>query len=104
MKLTCPLDSVEHLQSARERKQGKQECLTIQSELHRLTVDCSYSTIEVSMLGHYLISSLSSASINFIYENSISKSHRRKILDQAASASITSIFLAKDCNEWTFEC
>ena len=31
----------------------------------------------------------------------------RKLFDQAASASITSsgwILLAKDCNEWTFEC
>jgi len=101
MELTCPLDSVERLQSARDYKQGKQEYLMIQSELHRLGVDCSYSTVEVSVLGHYLTSSLSSlqASINFIYENSISKSHSRKILDQAASASITSsrqIFLAKD--------
>ena len=109
MELTCPLDSVEHLQSARERKQGKQEYLMIQSELHRLGVECSYSTIEVSVLGHYLTSSLSSlqASINFTLANSVSKPQCRKILDQAASVSITSsrrIFLARDCNEWMFEC
>jgi len=64
--LTCPLDSVEHLQSARERKQGKQEYLMIQSELHRLGVDCSYSTVEASVLGHYLTSSLSSLKPAFI--------------------------------------
>jgi len=58
MELTCPLDSVEHLQFARECKQGKQEYLMVQSELHCLGVDCSYSTGEVSVSGHYLTSSL----------------------------------------------
>jgi len=109
MELTCPLDSVENLQSAREPKQEKREYLEIQSELDRLgvscKVSCSYNTIELSVLGHYLTSSLSSlqSRINFITENTITKS---SCMDQAASISISSsrIFLAKNCLEWTFEC
>ena len=71
-----------------ERKQGKQEYLEIQSELDRLGVSYFYSTIELSVLGHYLTSSLSSlqSCINSITDNTIAKSSCRKILDQAASA------------------
>jgi len=109
LELTCPLDSVDNLQSARERKQGKQEYLEIQSELDRLRVSCFYSTIELSVLGHYLTSSLLSlqSCINFITDNMIAKSSCRKILDQAALLSVSSsrrIFLAKNCTEWTLEC
>jgi len=97
MELTCPLDTVESLQSAR---QGKREYLEIQSELDCLGVPCSYNTIELSMLGQYLTSSLSSLQtcISFITENTTTKSSRRKIMDQAASISISSSrFLAMNC-------
>jgi len=94
LELTCPLDSVDNLQSARERKQGKQEYLEIQSKLDRLGVSCFYSTIELSVLGHYLTSSLSSlqSCINFITDNTIAS---RKILDQAALISAC-VFFQKD--------
>ena len=106
LELTCPLDSADNLNSARERKQGKKEYLQIQSELDRLGVSCFYSTIELSVLGHYLTSSLSSLQccINFIKEGSVSKSSCRSILDSAASTSISSsrrIFLSRDCPEWS---
>ena len=75
MELTCPLDSAEHLQSAQARETRIPHDSS-QSKLHCLGVDCSYNTVEVSVLDHYLTASLSSpqASIKFIYENSISNS------------------------------
>ena len=42
LELTCPLDSVHHLESARERKQGKTEYQQILSEFDRLGTPCSY--------------------------------------------------------------
>ena len=68
LELTCPLDSVHHLEPARERKQGKTEYQQILSEFDRLGIPCSYHTIELSVLGHYLPSSLSSFQncVNFI--------------------------------------
>ena len=68
LELTCPLDSVEHLNSARDRKQGKKEYQEIQSEFDRLGLPCFYDTIELSVLGHYFPSSLSSFQncVNFI--------------------------------------
>ena len=68
LELTCPLDSVHHLESARERKQKKTEYQQILLEFDRLGILCSYYTIELSVLGHYLPSSLSSFQncVNFI--------------------------------------
>jgi len=54
--LTCPL---QHLESARDHKQLKEEYLQILSELDRLGVSSQYDTIEISVLGHYLPSLLS---------------------------------------------
>ena len=52
LELPCPLDCTQHLEAARDRKQSKQEYLQIcQSSL--------YDTIELSVLGHYLCSTLS---------------------------------------------
>ena len=59
LELTCPLDSIQHLQSARDRKQTKEDYLQILSELDRLGTPCYYNAIEISVLGH-LQSSLSS--------------------------------------------
>ena len=52
LELTCPLDSVEHLKSARVRKQEKREYQELQSEFDRLGIPCSYDTIELSVLGY----------------------------------------------------
>ena len=109
LELTYPFDSVQNLESARERKQGKKEYQEIQSEFDRLGVHCFHSTIELSVLGHYLSPSLSSFQncINFVDETTmISKSSCRRIFDLAASISISAsrrIFLAEDCSEWTHE-
>ena len=110
LELTCPLDSVHHLESARERKQRKTEYQQILSEFDRLGTPCSYYTIELSVLGHYLPSSLSSFQncVNFIQnEITMTRSNCRRIFDlAAAAASISSsrrIFMAKDCKEWLVE-
>ena len=58
LELTCPLDSAHHLESARECKQRKTEYQQILSEFDCLGIPCSYYTIELSALGHYLPSSL----------------------------------------------
>ena len=49
LELTCPLDSVHHLESARDCKQGKTEYQQILSEFDRLGIPCSYYTIELSV-------------------------------------------------------
>ena len=106
LELTCPLDSVYHLESARDRKQSKEEYHLLLSELERIGVSCCYGTIELSVLGHYLQSSLSSLynTVTF-FQQSISRSQCRKILDEAAGLSISAsrrIFLARNCLEWTY--
>ena len=47
-KRTCALDSVHHLESARERKQRKTEYQQILSEFDRLGIPCSNYTIELA--------------------------------------------------------
>ena len=109
LELTCPLDSIQHLESARDRKQTKEDYLQILSELDRLGTPCYYNTIEISVLGHYLQSSLSSVcnALNFIQQAIvISRSQCRKLLDEAAGLSVSSsrrIFLARNCAEWSVE-
>ena len=67
LELTYPLDSNQHLEAARDRKQSKQEYLQILSELDHLGIPSIYDTIEISVLGHYLPSTLTSLhkSVNF---------------------------------------
>jgi len=48
--LTCPLDSVHHLESARNRKQSKVEYLQLLAEFDRLNIKSLYETIEISAL------------------------------------------------------
>ena len=105
LELTCPLDSAQHLEAARDRKQSKREYLQILSELDRLGIFSLYDTIELSVLGHYLPSALSSLhrTVNFFHQ-SVSKSSCRKVLDKAAGFSISAsqrIFLARERLEWT---
>ena len=78
---------VEHLKSARVRKQEKREYQELQSEFDRLGIPCSYDTIELSVLGHYLPDSLAAflKCVNFIQDEvKISKSTCRRIFDLAA--------------------
>ena len=97
LELTCPLDSTHLLEFTRDQKQEYHQVL---SEFDRLGVPCHYDTIELSVLGHYLQSSLSSLynTMNFV-QQSMSKSQCRKICE--AMAFNFRIFLASDCSEWT---
>jgi len=54
IELTCPLDSTQHLESARDRKQSKYEYLQILSKLDRLGVSI-YDTVELSVLGQVML-------------------------------------------------
>ena len=103
LELTCPLDSVCHLDAARDRKLGKEDYQLLLLELDRLDIVSFYDIIEVSVLGHYLPTSLSAFwnCVNFILlcPNLTVK----KTFDSAAVVSISSsrrIFMAKDCQEW----
>jgi len=55
LELTCPLNSIDHLNSAWDRKQEKKEYQELPSELG---ISCVYDTIELSVLGYYLPASL----------------------------------------------
>ena len=52
LELTCPLDSIHHIQSARDRKQNKAEYLQLLAEFDRLNIDA----IEIIVLGHFEMS------------------------------------------------
>jgi len=54
LELTCPFNSMEHLQAAWERKSSKMEYHLLISELDRLGFACQYVTVEIGCLGHYL--------------------------------------------------
>ena len=77
----------------------------IMSEFEYMGVDCYYDTLELSVLGHYLPSSLTSLKncVNYIQdEENFSKSNCRQILELAAAIFISSsrkIFLVRNCPE-----
>ena len=58
LKLTCPLDSSHHLQSARSRKQSKVEYQQFLAKLDHLNIYYVYETLKVSVLGHYYLFSI----------------------------------------------
>ena len=58
LELTCPLDSEHNIHSARSRKQTKAEYHQLLAEFDRLQIPNYYETIEISVLGHYLPSSI----------------------------------------------
>jgi len=109
LELTCPIDSLSHLQSARSRKLEKENYQLLLSELDRLGIVNYYDTIEMSVLGHYLPISLTAFRncVNFIQSNfTLSKSQCKRIFDQAAAVLICSsrrIFMARSCREWCVE-
>jgi len=105
LELTCPLNTSQHLKSARDNKQSKEDYLQILSELDRLRIPSYYDTIELSVLGYYLPSSLIALqnTVNFI-DQKVYKSRCRKLFADCAGIAISAlrgIFLARDCTEWT---
>ena len=58
IELTCPLDSIHHLESAHNRKLYKPEYVQLLDELDRLKIPHCYKTVEVSVLGHFQPSSI----------------------------------------------
>ena len=106
LELTCPLDSAQHIQAARNRKQNKVEYLQLLAEFDRHNIPYHYETIEISVLGHYQLSTIKNLLnlLNFVHpEVSTSKSIIKKYLDDAASASkMTSrkSFLVREFKEW----
>ena len=107
LELTCPLDSIHHIQSARSRKQNKTDYLQLLAEFDRLNIANYYETIEITVLGHYQFSSIQNLVNLFRFilpELNTSKSGIRSWrLDEAASASISAsqrIFMVRQCKEW----
>jgi len=107
IELTCPLDSLQHLESARTRKQFKPEYVQLLAELDRLMISHCYRTVEVSVLGHFLPNSIFAIKdvINFTQQVPFfSKTSARGLLTEMASASISAsqrIFYGRNSKEWT---
>ena len=103
LELTCPLDSVHLLESARSRKQNKLEYQQLLADLDRLNITNYYETLEISVLGHYHPFCLTNL-LQFLHQDlQVSKASVRKILDSASQKCITAsqrIFMARDCCEW----
>ena len=105
LELTCPLDSNHHIKSARARKQKKPEHLQLLAEFDRLNVTNYYDTIEITVLGHYQVSSIKNLLnlLKFVHPDIDSpKSAVKNWLDDAAFASISAsqrIFLARNCTQ-----
>ena len=74
----------------------------------QLQIPNYYETIEISVLGHYLPSSIQNIknSIDFVQLSVATKSSIRQILDNAARQCMTclqKIFLARNCSDWSTE-
>ena len=106
LELTCPLDSGQHIQAARDRKQNKVEYLQLLAELDRLNISNYYETIEITVLGHCHLSTIKNMLNLIIYvypEVEPSRFSIKGHQDAAASACMLAsrrIFLSKDCREW----
>ena len=109
IELTCPLDSQHHIESACHRKQQKTEYLQLLAELDRPNVSNFYSTVEVSVLGHYVSDSVNDirSVVSFMDQDLLfSKASVRAILDEMAGASISAsqrIFFGRNCKEWSID-
>ena len=92
--------------AARDRKQDKVEHLQLLAELDCLNISNYYETIEITVQGHYHLSTIKNMLNLITYVHPEVKPSRSSIkghLDAAASASMLAsrrIFLAKDCREW----
>ena len=60
LELTCPLDSAQHniIQAAQNKKQKKVEYLQLLAEFDRRIIPNYYETIEISVLSHYQLSTI----------------------------------------------
>ena len=99
LELTCPFNSAEHLQAARDRKSNKMEYQQLISELDCLGYVGQYFTTEIGCLGHYLPDSI--RALKAVIQQSTAVC--RVILDKAAQQAINAsqrIFMAYDCDEW----
>ena len=82
------------------------EYLQLLAEFDRLTIANYYETIEITVLGHFEVSSIKNLSnlLDFVQSDfRISRSAIRDWLGAAASASISAsqrIFLSRNCKEW----
>ena len=106
LELTCPLDSEHHLESARDWKQNKTEYVQILAELDRLNVSHCYSTIEISVQGHFQPHSIKAIKdvTSFVSDQALSTATVRSFLIDMARASICAserIFFGRNCKEWT---
>jgi len=83
---------LQHLESARTRKQFKPERVQLLAELDRLMISHCYRTVEVSVLGHFLPNFIFAIKdvINFTQQvPSFSKASARGLLIEMANASIS---------------
>ena len=107
VELTCPLDSVQHIESARDRKQFKPEYQQLLAELDRLNISTCYRTVEVSVLGHFQPKSIHAIKDITCFTQkvfSLSKASIRRLLNEMARASISAsqqIFFGRSSREWT---
>ena len=82
--LTCPLDSFQHLESARDHKPSKEEYLQILSKLDQLSIWYYWDQCSGTLFTIFVVSIVS------MFSRSISKSQCRKILNYTAGISISS--------------
>jgi len=85
LELTCPFNSAEHLQAAREQKSGKVEYQLLISKLDHLGYVSQYFTIEIGCLGHYLQESIRSFQAAIQLPAAVCQT----ILDKAAGKLLT---------------
>ena len=96
LELTCPFNSAEHLQAAREQKSSKIEYQLLISELDRLGYASQYFTIKIGCLGHYLSESIRALQAAIQQSTAVLSS----CIAQQAISSSQRIFLARDCDNW----
>ena len=107
VELTCSLDSVQHIKSARDRKQFKPEYQQLLAELDRLNISTCYRTVEVSVLGHFQPKSIYAIKDVTCFTQqvfSLSKASIRGLLNEMARSSISAsqqIFFGRSSREWT---
>jgi len=103
--LTCPLDSIQHIESARNRKLFKPEYVQLLAELDCLNISHCYRTVEISVVGHFQPSSISTIKdvVNFTQQVlPFSKGNARELLNGMANPSISAsqrIFYERNSKE-----
>ena len=69
LELTFPLDSAQPIRAAQDRKQNKVEYLQLLAESDCLNIPNYYGTIEITVLGHYHLSTIKNLLnvLNFVH-------------------------------------